>query len=231
MLIEDIKSIIVEDEPLAARVLFRYTERIGLSNKAVFNNAIDAKAFLELSEIDLIFLDIHLPQIRGLEFLNMLEKDYQVILTTAYSQYAVKGFDNGVVDYLLKPIEYERFELAVNRVVDNLEKVQNIPSESIYVQVGKAKVLILTNELLYIESDRGYLILHFGDQKLIRTKMSFSDILNLLPSYFLRIHKSFIVNLNEVTEINARSVTLSDSNHFNIGRKYLDAYRAVIKEI
>jgi len=111
-----LKSIIVEDEPLAATLLEKYALQYpGLNNMGTFRNAVEAESFLSQNNIDLIFLDIHLPKIRGFEFIENLNKSYHIILTTAYSEYALEGFEKGVIDYLLKPILFSRFEIIYRK--------------------------------------------------------------------------------------------------------------------
>src|SRR6266498_4177254 len=153
-----IKCIIIEDEPLAAKVLTDYISQVPfLELQEAFKDAILATGWLRQNETDLIFLDIHLPKLKGMAFLKTLTHPPAVIITTAYHQYAVEGFDLNVTDYLLKPFEFERFLIAVNKV-KTAQREKRVSSESgemkdfIFLNVQKKKVKILFSEIVYIES-------------------------------------------------------------------------------
>src|SRR5579864_1627842 len=158
----NIKCIIIEDEPLAVKVLTEYVQQVPfLDLLASFKDAILATEFLRNNKVDLIFLDIHLPKLKGISFLKTLTYTVSVILTTAYHQYAVDGFNLNVTDYLLKPFEFERFLAAVNKVRANMSG--NVKPEDgtalrdfIFIQVQKKKVKILFSSIIYIESQREY---------------------------------------------------------------------------
>src|SRR5687768_6506548 len=156
-----IKCIIVEDEPLAAKVLSDYVSQVPfLELKGTFKDAILATEHLRENTVDLIFLDIHLPKLKGMAFLKTLTNPPAVIITTAYHQYAVEGFSMNVTDYLLKPIEFERFLVAVNKVKsvqrDNAPGERSEVKDYLFLNVQKKKVKILFAEILYIESQREY---------------------------------------------------------------------------
>src|SRR5664279_6200935 len=153
----EIKCIIIEDEPLAVKVLSDYILQVPfLELQATFKDAIIATDWLRHNSTDLIFLDIHLPKLKGMAFLKTLANPPSVIITTAYHQYAVEGFNLNVTDYLLKPFEFSRFLTAVNKVIGH----RNLPEEQrefIFVNVQKRKVRIVLSEILYIESQREYI--------------------------------------------------------------------------
>ncbi|HEY0731904.1 MAG TPA: response regulator, partial [Chitinophagaceae bacterium] len=157
-----IRTIIIEDEPLAVKVLEDYIAQVPfLQLEGVFKDAILATDYLRNHEADLIFLDIHLPKLKGMAFLKTLSSPPSVIITTAYHQYAVEGFNLNVTDYLLKPYEFERFLIAVNKVkMGKLEKQDYadpvLVKEYLYISVQKKKVKILFSEILYVESQREY---------------------------------------------------------------------------
>ncbi|MEM9546534.1 MAG: LytTR family DNA-binding domain-containing protein [Bacteroidota bacterium] len=215
-----LRSIIIEDEPLAASLLEKYsTQYAGLENLAIFRNAVDASTFLESNDVDILFLDLHLPKIRGFEFLDGLQKRYHVILTTAYSEYALKGFEKGVFDYLVKPILYPRFELAMNRLKEILPS-NTEQTKAITIQVNKSKIRIPEEDILFIESNRGYVNIHDANGLIYRTKMSTTGILQLLSGDFLRIHKSYVINSKKIRSLSSSEIVLCHTAPLPIGRKY-----------
>ncbi len=214
------KSIIIEDEPLAASLLEKYALQYpDLENVGSFRNAIEAKTFLPQNEVDLIFLDLHLPKIKGFDFLESLEKKYHIILTTAYSEYALEGFEKGVIDYLLKPILFPRFELAVNRLkelVSTTYGAKNI----LTIQVNKSRIRLYEKDITYIESNKGYVNIFDKNDHMHRTKMATRTIHKLLSTNFLRIHKSYIINKKYVTTLSSSELVLNGSISIPIGRKF-----------
>ena len=216
-----IRCIIVEDEPLALKVL---TDYIGdtpfLQLEGSFKDAILASDYLRDHDTDLIFLDIHLPKLKGMEFLKTLADPPSVIITTAYHQYAVEGFNLKVTDYLLKPFDFSRFLSAVNKVLE----YRNLPEDRrqfIFVNVQKRKVRIDLSEFLYLESQREYVKIVTTRTEYL-TKMSTQEMEDLLPSnLFKRIHRSFIVSVNKIDSYTADSVEISGVS-IPIGRGYKD---------
>lgn len=218
-----IKCIIIEDEPLAVKVLSDYISQAPfLELQGKFKDAILATDYLRNNDIDLIFLDIHLPKLKGMAFLKTLSNPPAVIITTAYHQYAVEGFDLNVTDYLLKPFEFERFLTAVNKVKAARSKKQNEEpeiKEFIFLNVQKKKVKILFSELLYIESQREYVKIT-TTKKVYMSKMSTHEIEGLLPSnLFKRIHRSFIVSISKIESYTAEVVEINGVS-IPIGRDY-----------
>jgi DNA-binding LytR/AlgR family response regulator len=192
----EIKCIIVEDEPLAVKVLKDYISQVPfLDLQGSFKDAILATDYLRSNTIDLIFLDIHLPKLKGMAFLKTLTNPPAVIITTAYHQYAVEGFNLNVTDYLLKPFEFERFLVAVTKVkTTQAEKHSSIKEseakDHLFLNVQKKKVKILFSEIFYIESQREYIKIVTTKKEFI-SKMSTHEIESLLPSnLFKRIHRS-----------------------------------------
>ena len=220
-----IKCIIIEDEPLAVKILSDYIIQVPfLELSGKFKDAIMAADFLRHNDIDLIFLDIHLPKLKGMAFLKTLTNPPAVIITTAYHQYAVEGFDLNVTDYLLKPIEFERFLAAVNKV-KTLEIVKHKLDNSgetrdfIFLNVQKKKVKILFSEIVYIESQREYIKIT-TTKKIYISKMSTHEIESLLPPHlFKRIHRSFIISINKIESFNADTVEVNGVS-IPIGRGY-----------
>jgi DNA-binding LytR/AlgR family response regulator len=221
-----INCIIVEDEPLAVKILSDYISQVPfLELKATCKDAILATDYLRDHNVDLIFLDIHLPRLKGMAFLKTLTNPPAVIITTAYHQYAVEGFDLNVTDYLLKPIEFERFLVAVNKVkTAKLPPQENEKADTkdfMFLNVQKKKVKILFSDIVYVESQREYI-------KIVTTKaeyyskMSTHEMEELLPSQlFKRIHRSFIIS---VSKIDAYTTDMVEVNGVQIpvGRGYRD---------
>jgi len=223
----NIKCIIVEDEPLAVKVLSDYISQVPfLELQATFKDAILATDWLRNNSTDLIFLDIHLPKLKGMAFLKTLTYPPAVIITTAYHQYAVEGFDLNVTDYLLKPFEFERFLVAVNKVkTAQGEKQRSGETEDtkdfIFLNVQKKKVKILFSEIVYIESQREYIKIVTTKKEYI-SKMSTHEMESLLPTHlFKRIHRSFIVSLSKIESYTAEEVQVNGIS-IPIGRGYKD---------
>lgn len=223
----NVTCIIVEDEPLAAKVLSDYISQVPfLKLEGTFKDAILATEYLRDNTADLIFLDIHLPKLKGMAFLKTLSHPPSVIVTTAYHQYAVEGFNLNVTDYLLKPFDFERFLVAVNKV-KSAQPEKAAPSEHmdtkeyLFLNVQKKKVKILFSEIAYIESQREYIKI-VTTKKEYTSKMSTHEIEKLLPAnLFKRIHRSFIVSLNKIDSYTAETVDVNGIS-IPIGRGYRD---------
>ncbi|HUS03698.1 MAG TPA: LytTR family DNA-binding domain-containing protein [Chitinophagaceae bacterium] len=221
----DIKCIIVEDEPLAIKVLSDYVSQVPfLELQGTFKDAILATDWLRHNNTDLIFLDIHLPKLKGMAFLKTITNPPAVIITTAYHQYAVEGFDMNVTDYLLKPFEFERFLQAVTKVRTAHGEKKDPAEEtkdSIFLTVQKKKVKILFSEIIYIESQREYIKI-VTTKKEYYSRMSTHEIEDLLPgNLFKRIHRSFIVSIKKIESYTAEMVEVNGVS-IPIGRDYRD---------
>jgi two-component system LytT family response regulator len=224
----NINCIIVEDEPLAAKVLTDYISQVPfLVLKGKFKDAILATEYLRENTVDLIFLDIHLPKLKGMAFLKTLTHPPAVIITTAYHQYAVDGFNLNVTDYLLKPFEFERFLVAVTKVktsqsVQAKNSAQQPVSEArdyLFLNVQKKKVKISFADILYIESQREYVKI-VTEKKDYLSKISTHEIEELLPpNLFKRIHRSFIVSIKKVDSYTAEEVEVNGAA-IPVGREY-----------
>ncbi|HEY4110866.1 LytTR family DNA-binding domain-containing protein [Puia sp.] len=223
-----IKCIIIEDEPLAVKVLVDYIGQVPfLELQATFKDAILATEWLRKSETGLIFLDIHLPKLKGMAFLRTLLQPPAVIITTAYHQYAVAGFELNVTDYLLKPVEFERFLVAVNKVRTaeagrtGGKGEEGDPRDYIFVPVQKRKVRILLADILYIESQREYVRIRTTQGEYL-TKMSTHEIEELLPAHlFRRVHRSFIVAIRRIESYTAEMIEMGGVS-IPIGKGYRD---------
>jgi DNA-binding LytR/AlgR family response regulator len=227
-----LKCIIVEDEPLAVKVLADYISNVPfLELQGSFKDAILATDYLRNHHVDLMFLDIHLPKLKGMAFLKTLKDPPAVIITTAYHQYAVEGFEMNVTDYLMKPIEFERFLVAVNKVQQgerNLPKPEtHMPSRGfVFLNVQKKKVKIHFAEILYIESQREYIRI-VTIKKEYLTKLGTHEIEELLPAdLFKRIHRSFIVAVDKIDSFTTEEVEVNGTI-IPVGR----AYKGVIDNL
>jgi DNA-binding LytR/AlgR family response regulator len=227
-----IKCIIIEDEPLAVKVLSDYILLVPfLELQGTFKDAILATDYLRQNITDLIFLDIHLPKLKGMAFLKTLTSPPAIIITTAYHQYAVEGFNLNVTDYLLKPFEFERFLIAVTKVkTAQTEKQPRNESQEIkdylFLNVQKKKVKILFSEIVYIESQREYIKIVTTKKEYV-SKMGTHEIEALLPAnLFKRIHRSFIVSVSKIESYTAETVEVN-----GIAIPVGKAYRDVIENL
>ena len=216
-----IKCIIIEDEPLAVKVLTDYISNVPfLELQEVFKDAILASAFLRNNDTDLIFLDIHLPKLKGMAFLKTLSNPPSIIITTAYHQYAIEGYNMNVTDYLLKPFEFSRFLTAVNKVSEH-RRLGEERRDFIFVNVQKRKVKIQLSEILYIESQKEYIKIVTSKIEYI-SKMSTHEIEDILPPIlFKRIHRSYIVSVDKIDSYTAEMVEINGVS-IPIGRGYKD---------
>ena len=221
-----IKCIIIEDEPLATKVLSDYVSEVPfLELQKTFKDAILATDWLRDHETDLIFLDIHLPKLKGMAFLKTLTRPPAVIITTAYNQYAVEGFNLSVTDYLLKPFDFERFLIAVTKVKtaqkEKQEPGENQAKDCIFLNVQKKKMKILFSDIVYIESQREYIRI-VTTKKEYLSKMSTHEVEDLLPAnLFKRIHRSFIISISKIESYTAEMVEVNGVA-IPIGRDYRD---------
>lgn len=217
-----LKCVIVEDEPLARQILEGYIARAPfLELQGSFEDAIDAMDYLSDHYVDLMFLDIHLPEIKGLTFLKTLAEPPAVIITTAYHEYALESYELNVVDYLLKPFEFQRFLTAVNKVKTRRQTKQPTAKDYLFVSVQLKKVKIHFSEILYVESQKEYIKIVTCDNSYL-TKMSTHGIEALLPdSLFRRIHRSFIVAIQRIRAFNSEMVEINGTS-IPVGRGYKD---------
>ncbi len=224
-----IKCLVVDDEPLAIRLIEKHIAKIdNLEVVATCNTALKAFEILNLQKIDLMFLDIKMPNITGIEFLKNLKNPPKTILTTAYRDYALEGYDLGVVDYLLKPITFERFFKAVDKFLStntaNIEvkTKELVPDEFILVKSGIKNYKINTNDIIYIESLKDYIKINMTGEKNITSKYKIGDIQQELnQDNFLRIHRSFIINTSKITAFTLNEIEVGGIE-IPIGASYKD---------
>ena len=226
-----IKCIIVDDEPMARDVIRRYIQKVpSLKLMGEFGNAIEATIFLQQQTIDMIFLDIKMPQLSGTEFVRSLRNVPKIIFTTAHKEYAHEGFELDVIDYLLKPIRFDRFLRAVNKAFPQKQQEveahglianeENKPATSfIYLRVDRKMIKVLLNDILYIESDKDYVKV-FTEKGFIITRQTIASVEAMLSeSQFIRIHRSYIVSLNKLKSFTAETVEIG-SKELPIGKLY-----------
>ena len=225
--------IIIEDQPPAQRILKKYIEDIGsLHLKATFSDAIQALDFLKTEEVDLVFLDIHLPKISGLDFLKSIPHPPSVILTTAFPDYALESYELDVVDYLLKPFSFQRFVKAVSKVPvknqpDHHSSVVELPQQlrkEIFIKSGYEYIKINIEHITYIKSDADYTEVHTPQKMHLSSEPLRFWIDNLDPSQFIRIHKSYIINTSKIVKVSGNQIYLSDQIVVPIGRAYKDSF-------
>ena len=227
---------IIEDEPLATEVLQDHIRQVPfLKLVCSCSDAFFAMERLQEFDIDLIFLDIHLPKMKGLDLIKVLKKPPKIIITSAYQEYALQGYEFNVIDYLLKPIEFSRFLKAVNKIEQPREIV--LPArpaaprdERVYLlfTVGKKKVKVFLDEILYIESMKEYIRVN-TKSKSVLTKFKLSQVDGLLrENNFLRIHRSFIVAKDKIEAFSATEVELG-GKRLPIGRSYKELVLSVLE--
>ena len=225
-----INCIIVEDEPLALERTKGYALKLPFLNLlATFDDALDALAFLRTNKVDLIFLDINLGEVSGIQLLETSAIDSQVILTTAYQEYALKGFDLKVADYLLKPFTFERFIQAVDRVRSNLPSRQGVtPDSLLFVKVENRLEKVVLREIIFIEGMRDYRKIHAADRRLL-TLQTFAEFERQIPPNIIcRVHKSYMVALDKIDSVEKGHIRIKD-RVIPISETYREQFFSLIK--
>lgn len=234
---QKITCLIVEDEPLAAEVLEDYVNQVPFLQLArTCGDAIFALEVLQTEKIELIFLDIHLPKLKGLDFIKTLDNPPKIIVTSAYQDYALQGYELNVVDYLLKPIEFKRFVNAVNKAQQQIQisgsfDLPQMVNERafLFFNVGKKKVKMFLDEILYIESLKEYIKIVSPDKSIL-TKFQLGQTEDLLKNKnFLRIHRSFIVAKDKVDAFSATDIEIH-GKLIPIGRSYKEEVYAHLEK-
>lgn len=231
-----INAIIVDDEPLALDILESYIEKtpnVNLLKRC--ENAMEAFEIVRSGEVDLMFLDIQMPQMTGIEFLKSLKNPPLVVFTTAYSEYALDGYDLNVLDYLLKPIPLDRFMVAVNKALDQLEPTEQhagIADESadfIFVKSDKKLVKVRYADILYIEGLKDYVIIRMKDSRVI-TLQTMKSLESKMPSdKFRRIHRSYIVAIDKIEAVIGNMVEIN-KKHLPIGKNYREELLKIVNQ-
>ncbi|MEQ8715251.1 MAG: LytTR family DNA-binding domain-containing protein [Cyclobacteriaceae bacterium] len=219
------RCLIVDDEPLAINVIKSFVERLDqLELVGTCSNAIDGFNTLAKEQVDLLFVDIQMPQMTGLEFLKTLKNPPKVIITTAYREFAMEGYELDVADYLLKPISFDRFLKAINKVTDQPDLIRPTVSTSeedpyIFVREDKKMRRIVVKDIQYIESIKDYVKI-ITDQHVFTTYLQISYLEKKLPEEsFMRVHRSFIVGINHIKAYSSTDIEIGDQS-IPIGRHY-----------
>ena len=224
-----LQCIIADDEPIARQILESYIKEIpNLDLLASCKNAFEVMDILQTKTVDLLFLDINMPKLSGLSLLKTLQQKPEVIITTAYSEYAIEGFELSVTDYLLKPFSFERFLQAILKVQQKNKSNQNTvivqnetASNFIFVKSDKKIIKINLEDISHIEAYGNYVKIY--TDKMILTSQTLSDFLDKLSDDFLRIHKSFIINFNHLKLIDGNQIILQNEAKLPIGKSYRKA--------
>jgi DNA-binding LytR/AlgR family response regulator len=227
-----ISCIAIDDEPLALKQLVNYIEKTPfLEYLNSFDNAFSAIEYLQMNEVDLMFVDINMPDLTGMDFVKSLDRPPRVIFTTAYSEYAIEGFRVDAIDYLLKPISYNDFLKSANKASVWFVKTQ---TDHAQVEANKEFLLIKSEhkivrinfaDIKYIEGMREYVRFHLSNQKPVLTLLSLKKIEESLPdNQFMRVHRSFIVNLNQITTIERLRIVFDDKMYIPVGEQYREKF-------
>ena len=235
---QPIKCLIVDDEPLAIMVIKEYLEQVPqLELVTTCADAIQAFQVLSQETIDLVFLDIEMPNLNGIDFIKSLANPPSIILTTAYREYAMESYEIEVVDYLLKPISFSRFFKAINKYLKSTSAnttsldfpiEQKIAHQgSIYVYSNKKNIKVYLEDILYIESLKDYVRIHTKEQRIL-SKDTISRYEELLPSFFLRVHRSIIVNTQKISAFTQHDIEIGQQE-IPIGSSYKKRVRELLK--
>lgn len=228
-----INCIIIEDQPPAQRILKKYIEDIGtLRLQATFTDALQAMEFLKTQEVDLMFLDIHLPKISGIDFLKTIPNAPAVILTTAFPDYALESYEFSVVDYLLKPFSFQRFVKAVAKVPGKsnnpvtTQPMEDKPTyrKELFIKSGYELVKILVDDIDYIKSEGDYTEIFLPDKKHLSSESLIFWEKNLDQEQFFRVHKSYLINAAKIEKISGNQVYLKGKTVIPIGRTYKEEF-------
>ncbi|EZH75704.1 chemotaxis protein CheY [Aquimarina atlantica] len=231
-----IKCMVIDDEPLAIKVLEKHIKKVPeLELVASFDNPIHAGDFLQKNTVDLLFLDIQMPVVTGIDFIKNTTIQPKVILTTAYREYALEGYELDIIDYLLKPISFIRFYKSINKYKALSAGIQHVSDESskakqtvdhIFVNANKRMIRVEFSCILFIDSIKDYVRIHTTEDTII-TKDKISVFLQKLPSNFLRVHRSYIINTEKITSFTSKDIVLLNGMEIPIGASYKEVIRLI----
>ena len=228
-----IRCMAIDDEPLALQQIVTYINKVPfLELAAQCQSALEARQFLEQDTVDAIFCDINMPDLNGMDFIKSLVTPPMVVFTTAYAEYAVEGFKVNAVDYLLKPFGLQDFQRAANRLKERSlpptppQKEEDTSDDTIFLKTEYRIVKVSISNIRYIEGMSEYLKVHVeGEGKPIITLLSMKKIEERLPDYFMRIHRSYIVNLKMIQEVNKNRIIMDKETFLPIGDMYKDTFQ------
>ena len=225
----------IDDEPLALQQIVAYIGKVPfLELAAQCQSALEAKAFLEQDAVDAIFCDINMPDLNGMDFVKSLGVPPLIVFTTAYSEYAVEGFRVNAVDYLLKPFGLQDFQRAANRLLSLTSHLSSLTShlenDVVFLKTEYRVVKVSISDIRYVEAMSEYLKVHLeSDKKPIITLLSMKKMEERLPDYFMRIHRSYIVNLKMIQEVNKNRIIMDADTYLPIGDMYKDTFQQYLE--
>ncbi|NLR58675.1 response regulator transcription factor [Chitinophaga polysaccharea] len=225
-----LKCIVVDDEPLAAQVLVSFINKTpDLQLLKAFHHPLEALQFLKQEKVDVVFLDIQMQELSGIELMQLAPAGLQIVIVSAYDEYAVEGFDREAVDYLLKPVSFDRFARAVQRVLAKSTPAISQPAgtDYIFVRTDKRIVRVDLKDILFVEALRNYVAIQTSRQKILTLQnlRSFEEI--LAPFRFFRVHKSYIISLDKIDSIERQRI-FTGPHSIPIGDAYLKQFLEVI---
>lgn len=225
-----LKAIAIDDEPLPLDLLQEFCSQTDcISLEKTFTQVNEAKKYLQIFSVDLLFLDIQMPNLSGIDLYKSLKQEVMVIFTTAHSQYAIEGFNLNAVDYLLKPFSFERFVVAVNKaneMNDYLRTKENSDNQNLYIRSNYSLHKISIADILFIESFGDYVDIHFANHTKLTTRMSLKNMAaKLPPKDFMRVHRSFIVPLKRIEKVYRKTIYIAEKT-IPIGIKYEEDFLA-----
>lgn len=222
-----IKVVIIDDEPRAIDLLVHYTSQVDfLELKSTFCNPLKAFQYLSIEEVDLLFLDINMPNLSGLELFKNLKNAPDVIFTTAYPEYAINGFDLDAIDYLLKPITFSRFLKAsqkVKKTIIKKEPPKTIPADLIYIKSGSTTHKLFWSDIAFLKKDENYVIYYLMNGQRLLCRQTLSNMEKVFPKYVLRIHKSYAICMYNISTVGSDYI-ITNHTKIQIGRKYKNSF-------
>ena len=226
-----IKAVAVDDELPSLEIIKDFCERIpGLSLEKTFNKPTLALQYLKQNPADLLFLDINMPALNGLEFSRILASKTNIIFTTAYSEYAVEGFNLNAVDYLLKPFTFQRFQQAIEKAMLFIKNAETNASSFITLRINYGLVNVSIDSILFIEGLDDYLKIHLSDQKPIVVRMTMKAMLEKLPAdKFIRVHRSFIIPLSRISSVRNKIIRIGHEE-IPLGSSYEESFIKAFKK-
>lgn len=225
-----IEAIAIDDEPKALEVVMMLAEKVPfLTIKATFTDAFKAIPYMQQNKVDLLFLDIKMPDISGFEFLSTLSRKPKVIFTTAYSEYAVNAFEVDAVDYLMKPFSLARFSRACNKVLEAMEP-ETPETGSMFLKTGMEEEKVFWEDILFIVSQGNYMEYHLKDRKLLCRQTIQEAMQQLPPEKFVRLHRSYIVATDKIDKV-SRTAVWADRTEIPVGASYEGAFQLIREKL